>query len=110
MVEENEKIHKAFIKVIINAYTDNENYVNQHLEDFMNREDNVVDYLKQFIQPTKNYADNVTVRDFNDFIEEHISRISKSVIKMTLPSLHIKEKKSGSTRYYSGLKLIIPVE
>ncbi len=105
---QDENIKKAFIKVIIDSYTD-EPIIKNDVDEFIDDDSNVANKIKEIYNITLNNSDRITISDVNDYNKSRLSTISKSKIKQTLSSLGISIKSitenKKTTKYYIGLKL-----
>lgn len=105
---QDERIKKAFIKVIIDSYTD-EPIIKNDVDEFVENDDSVAKKLKEVYNITLNSDDRLTIDEVNNYNKIHLSSITKSKIKQTLSSLGIcikliRENKKV-TKYYTGLKI-----
>ncbi len=104
-----EEIKKAFIKIIIDNYS-NEPIYSTNTSDFVASDNNLVIELKDLYDFTLNKQDKMTVEEVNNINKDNLNpNYTKAKIKQTLSSMGICQQviteNKKSTRYYTGLKL-----
>jgi hypothetical protein len=101
------EIQNAFIKLIIDSYTDKPLYSNlkkskDDMYDDDNDEDNII---SKHFNITLNKDDLIIVKDFNDYAKENIN-LTKAKLKFIISKLGVKEYRKEDFRYYRGIKFI----
>lgn len=107
-----EDIQNALIQIMFNSYTDKPSVkiVDDNNEDY-NDED--VDDNKQLLKLfkfTSAHQDRISIKDYKEMLSDNGINMSASKNKLTLNKLGVGNAKSGSTRYYTGIKIQEPSE
>ena len=100
-------IQKAFVKLIINSYTEESMAVN-NADEFNESGEKAEDEIKKHYISTLNKEDKISVSDFNDYNKVYIPTVSKSKMKQLIAKMGVSEKvikeNNKAVRYLCGIK------
>jgi hypothetical protein len=107
LITKEKKIQKAFVKLIINSYS--EAIVNNNVNDFVETDGSIIDEILNVYEITQNQNDIILLSEFNETNKNSLMQFTKAKIKQTLSSKGIEQVvikiNKKSERVLKGIKI-----